>query len=108
MMKKYLNQKRKEIAENSYWSSPYTHDVENESELIIDLNRMEKEVDGQMIAVDPSHIYIVGFWSLGGSPIFIDDVFLSNSDEYDVSIQEVIYEKIKPDDIVDVYSVTGQ
>ncbi|WP_016778690.1 family 43 glycosylhydrolase [Anaerophaga thermohalophila] len=94
--------------ENSYWSSPYTHDVENEAELIIDLNRMEKEVDGQIVAVDPSHIYIVGFWSLGGSPIFIDDVFLSNSDEYNTSIQEVIYEKIKPDDIVDVYSVTGQ
>lgn len=94
--------------ENSYWSSPYTYDVKNETELIINLNRMEKEVDGQMVAVDPSHIYIVGFWSLGGSPIFIDDVFLSNSDEYDVSIQEVIYEKIKPDDIVDVYSVTGK
>ncbi|MFW6326978.1 MAG: glycoside hydrolase 43 family protein, partial [Bacteroidota bacterium] len=94
--------------ENNYWSSPFSFDVENETELVIDLNRMKKEVDGQMIAVDPSHIYILGFWSVGGSPIIIEEVFLSDSDEYDTSVQELVFEKLNPDDVVEVYSVTGQ
>ncbi len=69
---------------------------------------MKKEVDGQLIALDPSHIYIVGFWSLGGSPILIEDVFLSNSDQYDTSVQEVDFEELLPDDKVEVYSVSGK
>ncbi len=93
--------------ESSYWSSPFTYDVENETELVIDLKRMKKDVDGQLIALDPSHIYIVGFWSVGGSEILIEDVFLSNSDEYDTSVQEIVFEELLPDDVVDVYSVTG-
>jgi beta-xylosidase len=94
--------------ESSYWSSPFSFDVENETELVIDLNRMKKDVDGQLVAVDPSHVYIVGFWSTGGTPILIEDVFLSNSDEYDTSVQEVVFEELKPDDIVEVYSLRGQ
>ena len=28
--------------------------------------------------LDPSHIYIAGFWTHGSAPIYIKDVFLSN------------------------------
>ncbi|RCW33309.1 family 43 glycosylhydrolase [Marinilabilia salmonicolor] len=94
--------------ESSYWSSPFSYDVQDETELVIDLNRMKKKVDGQLIPLDPSHIYIVGFWSLGGSPILIDEVFLSNSDQYDTSVQEVVFEELLPDDLVKVYAVTGR
>jgi len=31
--------------------------------------------------VDPSHIYIAGFWTYGGTPIYINKVYLSNDGE---------------------------
>ncbi|MFW6389182.1 MAG: family 43 glycosylhydrolase, partial [Marinilabiliaceae bacterium] len=93
--------------ENSYWSEPYSYEMGSESEIIVDLDKMKKEVEDEMVDVDPSHIYIIGFWSEGGDPILIEDVFLSNSDEYDTSIEEVRFDEIDPNDIVDVYSITG-
>ncbi|MFO8002051.1 MAG: family 43 glycosylhydrolase, partial [Marinilabilia sp.] len=93
--------------ENSYWSEPFKYDVGSETEIIVDLNRMTKEVDGQVLDVESSHIYIAGFWSNGGEPIYIDDVYLSNSDDYDTAVEETYLEEIDENDIVDVYSITG-
>ena len=38
--------------------------------------------------VDPSHIYIAGFWTTGSSPIYIKDVFLSQDGVHPTGILE--------------------
>lgn len=59
----------------SYWSTPYAVDMTGKISVTIDLQNMVKE-DGTIC--DPSHIYIAGFWSHGGTAIYIDSVFLSD------------------------------
>lgn len=61
---------------NNYWSSPYMKELGSDTRVIIDLHNMTAQNDGHH--VDPSHIYIAGFWSYGGKPIYIKNVFLSN------------------------------
>lgn len=39
---------------------------------------MKKSVNGVSTECSPSHIYMMGFWSYGGSPIRIKNIFLSN------------------------------
>ena len=60
---------------NDYWASPAIYDMGTNRDLVIDLHNM-KDSNGEV--VDPSHIYIAGFWSLGGQAIYISEVFLSN------------------------------
>lgn len=62
--------------ENNYWSAPYIESMKNKKEVVIDLQNMVNE-DGRKI--DPSHIYIAGFWTNGSAPIYITEVFLSNN-----------------------------
>ncbi|ASB48762.1 beta-xylosidase family glycoside hydrolase [Alkalitalea saponilacus] len=97
--------------ETSYWSTPYSYVVGSATEFVVPLQHMYKVVDGQQVKLDPKALYIIGFWSHGGIPIYIDDVFVSNSDEYYVDIPNSISEMDKPvlsdDDIVDVYSISG-
>ena len=59
---------------NNYWTDPYMADMGTSKSAVIDLRNM-KNSKGEK--VDPSHIYIAGFWTLGGSPIYISEVFLS-------------------------------
>ncbi len=61
--------------QNSYWTSPAVYDLTGKQEVVVDLHGMVAEKGG---AVDPSHIYIAGFWSSGEGPLYIGDVFLSN------------------------------
>ncbi len=61
--------------ENNYWSTPYIADMKKKKEVVIDLQNMENS-EGRKI--DPSHIYIAGFWSDGTNAMYISEVFLSN------------------------------
>lgn len=61
--------------ENNYWSSPAAYDFGNQTRVVIDLQNM---VNGQGRRLDPSHIYIAGFWTNGSAPIYIDKVYLSD------------------------------
>ena len=61
--------------ENNYWSSPAMYNMGTGKEVVVDLHNMKTE---NGTPVDPSHIYIAGFWTLGGSPIYLKEVFLSN------------------------------
>lgn len=70
----------------NYWSTPYMYDMGTKKEAVIDLKNMKKS-DGTYC--DASHIYIAGFWTLGGSPIYIKDVFLSNDGKTPVHIEPV-------------------
>ncbi len=60
---------------NNYWDKPAMFDFGNNTRLVIDLNNMKNE-QGRIL--DPSHIYIAGFWTTGASPIYVKSVFLSD------------------------------
>lgn len=59
--------------ENSYWSKPSSNNIGDNTTVTLDIVSLKRE-DGK--ALDPSHIYISGFWSLGGSPIAIESISL--------------------------------
>ena len=61
--------------QNSYWSSPAIFELTGKQKVVIDLHQMTSEKGG---TVDPSHIYIAGFWTNGSGPLYISDVFVSN------------------------------
>ena len=58
---------------NNYWSDPAMFDFGNSRKVVVDLHDM-KDKNGNVIS--PEHIYIAGFWSLGGKPIIIDKITL--------------------------------
>ncbi|HEY4788263.1 MAG TPA: family 43 glycosylhydrolase [Bacteroidales bacterium] len=93
--------------EDNYWSKACENDFGGNRQVVVNLSNMYKK--GTTIKMDPSHIYIVGFWSLGNSPTVIDSVFLSNSDEYNTStaIPEILDKNSDDNDLVDVYTILG-
>lgn len=60
---------------NNYWAQPAMYNFGNNTRLMVDLQNMKDETGNRL---DPSHIYIVGFWSYGSSPIYINKVYLSD------------------------------
>ncbi|MBE6238945.1 MAG: glycoside hydrolase family 5 protein [Bacteroidales bacterium] len=58
---------------NNYWSEPAMYDFQNSRKIVVDLHDM-KDKNGNVIS--PDHLYIIGFWSLGGKPIIIDKITL--------------------------------
>lgn len=64
--------------ENNYWSQPTLYDFGNERRIVVDLHNMYKQIGDQQVKLNSSHIYIIGFWSRGNSPIVIKNVYLSN------------------------------
>lgn len=70
---------------NNYWSAPYRVSFGTATKVVIDLHAMRAYKDDQCTQfdhdVDPSHIYIAGFWTYGGTPIYINKVYLSNDGE---------------------------
>ena len=59
--------------ENNYWSDPAMFDFGNSRRVEVDLHNMNDKNGNK---VSPEHIYIAGFWSLGGKPIIIDKITL--------------------------------
>ena len=59
----------------SYWTKPATYDFGSSRKVVIELNRM---VDENGVKIDPSHLYIIGFWSMGGKPIVIANITLAD------------------------------
>lgn len=51
---------------NNYWSAPAQYDFGASTQVVIDLHDM-RTADG--VKVDPSHIFIAGFWSLGNDDV---------------------------------------
>lgn len=60
---------------NNYWDKPAMYDFGNNTRIIIDLKKMKNEAGKTL---DPSHIYIAGFWTNGSSAIYINKVYLSD------------------------------
>lgn len=85
--------------ESSYWTSPCINDFGNKRQVMVDLHNAKKD---NGVKLNPSHIYIVGFWSNGGVPFVIKNVYLTNTDPN--SIDSVTSDS---DPLVDVYTITG-
>ena len=95
---------------NNYWSAPYRSNFDNnQTKMVIDLQKMVAYKDDQCTQfdhnVDPSHIYIVGFWTYGGSPVYIKSVYLSDDGETPSTILQVSDEQCVKEEY---YSLNGQ
>ena len=86
---------------NNYWAKPATYDFKSETKLVIDLHNMKNEDGGK---VDPSHIYIAGFWTPGGKPIYIKSIFLSDDGKTPTSISN-IRTKVADDAVYNLHGV---
>lgn len=88
---------------NNYWDGD-NHSVEGKfisnTRIVIDLKNM---VSKNKVKLDPSHLYIVGFWSLGGTKYKLNKVFAANDMNADSSVEEVAV----GERIVDVYNLQG-
>ena len=92
--------------ENNYWSTPYMLDMGTQKSAIIDLHNMKKS-DGTLC--NPSHIYLAGFWSTGGTAIYISDIFVSNDGENPVAIEDIITTTENGNvKLVEYYSIDGR
>jgi len=85
---------------SSYWGSSTSSKFGTSREIKVNLKSVKK-ADGTPL--DPSHIYIAGFWSNGNTPFIIDKVFLSN----DLTAIDNILDNSSEDLLVDVYSTLG-
>lgn len=88
--------------EYNYWSSPALFDMNNKDHIIVDFHNSFKSDN---IKLDPSHIYIVGFWSHGDTNIKLSDIYLTNSEEYEKTndIQEIDFLSNKKIDLYNIY-----
>ncbi len=66
--------------EGSYWSKAAMADFGSNKQVVIDLANSVKS--GSTTNLDPSHIYIIGFWSMGNTPFEISDVYVTNNSDY--------------------------
>lgn len=86
--------------QNNYWSDPAQADFGSSRRAVIDLDNM-KSIQGRKM--DKSHIYIVGFWSMGGRPFRIKNVFPAMTSDAS-GIDDVEAETIEqPVDVYDLY-----
>ncbi len=88
--------------QNNYWSDPVQADFGSKKRAVIDLNNMKSN---QGRTMDKSHLYIVGFWSMGGKPFRIKDVFPAMTPDA-AGIEGV---EVEPSESpVDVYDLSGR
>ncbi len=60
---------------DNYWTDPAMYDFGNNSRIVVELNNMMSNDNRK---VDPSHLYIVGFWTYGGHKFKVKNIFPSN------------------------------
>jgi beta-xylosidase len=94
--------------QNNYWTTPVMYDVNtsNMNQVVVTLDKM---YNSNSEKVDSSHLYYIGYWTYGGTPFVIDDMYLTNNDDYSKmasGLQDVV---ISDDDtIVDVFTIEGR
>ena len=94
---------------NNYWTSPYRASFGSATKLVIDLHQMKAYKDDDCTQfdhdVDPSHIYIAGFWTYGGNPIYIKEVYLSDDGQTPSAIVNVENGEVV---LTEYYTLGGQ
>ena len=73
--------------ENNYWVGKlYRNNFGKKDMVVVPLHNMERSIDDNCTLdgtlVDPSHIYILGFWSPGGTPLYFDKIYMTNNEDY--------------------------
>ncbi|MCD8282818.1 MAG: hypothetical protein LUC22_06165, partial [Prevotella sp.] len=68
---------------NNYWATPFNYDITNTGLSIIDLENQSQYIGDSTDdykEVDVSHIYIAGFWTIGGEnhQVQINRVYATN------------------------------
>ena len=91
--------------QNNYWTEPYECEMGKAKKKVIDLQNMTNK---KGVKIDPSHIYIAGFWTYGGSPVYIDQVFLSMDGVNPVSIESLQAETESSVVATEIYSLDGR
>ncbi len=89
---------------DNYWSDPFTADATGKRTVVVKLREMYSDRDRRKL--DPSHIYIAGFWSTGGTPFRIEKVYLTNNDDYS-EMTAIELPEADGDEPVDVYTLGG-
>ncbi len=64
------------------------------------------EMDSHERNLDFSHLYIAGFWSNGGTPFIIEDVYVTNDVNF-LDPSDALHLTLGDDEPVDVYSIDG-
>ncbi len=83
---------------DNYWSDPAMTDFNGRTRVVVDLRNLKSD-KGRTL--DPSHIYIAGFWTRGGQPFRIRSIFLSNDPQASVE------SAVSPSGHVNVYNMQG-
>ena len=95
--------------ENNYWSDPAMVDFGSKTELVIDLHSLKKGEKKDKGNFDPSHIYIIGVWTLGGgSGVQFDEVFVSNDGRTPATAIENISDAPQQQSDDKVYNLRGE
>ncbi len=87
---------------DNYWTDPHMADFNGRKRIVIDLQNM-KSNEGRK--VDPSHIYIAGFWSRGGQQFRIKSIFLSDDPNAESGVDMI--GASEAEELVDVYNLQG-
>lgn len=93
---------------SSYWGDPYMQNV-NSVQTVVDLQNMIS--NGNKVKVDPSHIYILGFWSYGGAQLKIKEMYVTNNEDYTSGIEEINTLNLEPETLnfkPETYTISGQ
>lgn len=88
--------------QDNYWTDPAVADFGNETKAVLDLANLKSD-SGRLL--DPSHIFIVGFWSLGNTPFRVKKVYLSDNPDGESALDEITFSPSERS--VDVYNIQG-
>ncbi len=89
---------------NNYWGGSAQYDFGSAKQVVVTLSKMYNSNTGELL--DPTHIYIVGFWSVGYCDIVINRIYLTNNSNFDTSsAKDNVY--YNENEIVDVYTIMG-
>nr|WP_321408607.1 family 43 glycosylhydrolase [uncultured Carboxylicivirga sp.] len=90
---------------NNYWSDPASYSLSNETQLVVTLDNMYNSSNVEIV---PDHLYIIGFWSYGSCSIKIEEIYLTNNDDFtNTGVNEGKINSCDPFEIVNVFSLTG-
>jgi hypothetical protein len=78
-------------------------DMGTSKQAVVDLHNMKKS-DGSL--ADPSHIYIVGFWTTGSSAVYTSEVYLSNDGTTPLAILDPVSQSLVKS--VEYFSLDGR
>lgn len=90
---------------SSYWTDPSMTSCAGKTTVVVRLNSMYTEKN---VKVDPKNIYILGFWSMGGTPLYINSIYLTNNDDYSDPTDVTPVELAPASQSAPLYTVTGQ